>query len=299
MQKTVSLNCLYADYVAGRLEKGKFEGMIFEAISEKKYRLCGLGKEDYEDFVSWLYPRISRAIDNYHSMGASFEAYMNKLIHMAAKEYRWQHLRHYNTEIAAWTTQIPDMYANEMELEYCRGSEVADVQSTYAPQAEVPWNIRNSRQLLILILKCCRYVSNDFIENISPRLGMTPDALIDMIDRLKERREKREAQVDALRELANYQFCRCLFYERTLYLAKDTPLVAQRIKAKLEYWRRKLDRTRERLGKLYLDPSNAQIAEALGLTKGAVDAALHTLKTTRRMRIQFHDKGAKDKHMLN
>jgi len=299
MQTTMPLNCLYADYSAGRLDRKKFEGMIFGAITKRKFRLPGFGKEDYEDFVSWLYPRISRAIDSYHTIGSSFDAYINTSIRLAAKEYRWRELRSNNAEAAAWIAQLPDMYACEREFEYY---EVADIQPPYAQialQAEMLGNIKNSRQLLILILKCCRYVSNDFLDKISPKLGMEAEALNGMIDRLKECRKKREARMDSLRELANRQFCRCLFYERTLQLTKDNIVATRRIKVQLGYYRNKLGKTRERLANLRLDPSNAQIAKLLGLTKGAVDATLHTLKR-RYVGVKLNvGQTDKDKHILN
>ena len=293
MQDTASLNCHYLEYSAGRLEKKKFEGIIFEVLHENKFRLAGFCREDYDDFVSSLYPRISRAIDSYSAIGSSFGAYVNKIIRMSAKEYLRQQLRRRNLEIAAWTTQIPDTYAYETEDDEPQHSEVADPWTLYEQDdMGLPWNIRNSRQLLILILKCCRYVSNDFIERISPRLGVPPGVLSDMILRLKECREKREAQTDTLRELTNHYFCRCLFYERTLWLASEDPLAARRIKARLERYRIKLGKARERLARSYLDPSNAQIAEILGLTKGTVDAAMFRLKSVRRDE-------AEDRHLLN
>ena len=289
MQNTKSLTCLYADYDAKRLEKKKFEGIIFEAILKRIPRAPGFGKEDFEDFVSWLYPRISRAIDSYRDTGASFGAYISKLVSLSAHEYRVRDMRSYNAEVAAWVSQASDMYACEREpgyLEYS-GGYAAQVDAGFDEEPEQSEQLKllegledpkNSRQLLILILKCCRYVSEDFLEKIAPRLGMDPVALGEMIDCLKESREKREANKEALRELANYQFCRYIFYEGALQLAKDKPIVAERIRKRLEYYRVRLDNTRRRIAKMHLNPSNAQVAEILGLSKGTVDAVLHSLK---------------------
>ncbi|MCL2190704.1 MAG: hypothetical protein FWB79_01805 [Treponema sp.] len=290
MQTTVTLNCLYADYIAGRLEKKKFEGIIFRAIRKIKFRMPGLGKEDREDFVSWLYPRVSRAIDNYHAIGASFESYINKVVYMSSKEYSRKQIRNSNTELAAWIAQA---YSDEREYEY---SEAADVQPI-APMGMFE-NSKNSRKLLLLTLKCSRYVSDDFIERVSSKLGMKAGALSNMVDSLRERKEKREAQMESLREVANRQFCRCLFHERTLQFMKDNPAAARRIKFRLDHCRSKLGKTRKRLSRMQVDPSNAQIAELLGLSKGSVDATLHSLKI-RCADVLGGNQSAKSNHMLN
>ena len=306
MQSTTSLTCLYADYADKRLEKKKFEGIIFKTILKKIHRMPGFGKEDFEDFVSWLYPRVSRAIDNYNDTGATFGAYIGNLVRLSANEYRTRDMRNYNSEVAAWISQVPDMYACEREpgyLEYS-GNPPAPIDYWFdeppeqSERREILEDPRNSRQLLILILKCCRYVSDDFLERVAPKLGMEPSALNGMIARLKEGREKRLANKEALRELANYLFCRCIYYERTLQLAKDKPIIAKRIKKRLGNYRNRLEKTRERISKLHLNPSNVQVAEILGLSKGTVDAVLHSLKA-RHIPTSRDDENGYDKAILN
>jgi len=292
MQNNATLNCLYTDYSTGRLEKKKFEGMIFETIYKKVPRLAGFRKEDLEDFISWLYPHISRAVDNYHAIGSSFEAYINSLVHLAAKKYRWERNRGYNAETAVMISQIPEMYACEREFGYSEYLESPMVQVQTQEQKQK--KAKNTRQLLMLVLKCCRHVSDDFLEKISQELGMEPEALKVMIDRLNDSRKKREARAELMRKQANRWFCHCLFYERTLQLTEGDPLVVQRIKKKLEHCRNRQAKYREQLAKILLDPSNAQIAELLGVSKGTVDATLYTFK--RRL---AKDLDNKNNHMLN
>ena len=273
MQKAVSINCLYDDYAAGLLEKKSFEGIIFKTIYENYSGRPSLGREDFDDFISWLYPRVSRAVDNYRDTGASFEAYVNNLVRMAAKEYRWRQFRGRNAEAAALITQLPDLYVCESEAVYNadrrdRGGHVGERET-----------VRNPRQILMLALKCCRYVSDDFLERIAPKLGIPPETLRAMFARLNENRQKREAGVERLRKLANLQLCRCLFHEKSLPILRDNPPVLRRTEALLERCRARLGATRARLAKMPLEPSNAKIAEILGVTKGTVDAALHSLKS--------------------
>ena len=270
MQNTTSLNDLYADFSAGLLEKREFEEAILKVIEEDIQRLSGFDREDQGDYFSWLYPRISRAINTYRETGASFEAYIGSLVYLTAKEYRLRQLRSYIAESAAWITQIPDMCACENEPEY-------DECTVLAP--EKPAKLKNSRQLLILILKCSSYVSADFLERVSPRLGMDPEVLNGMISCLKEQREKRESEINLLRESANCQFFRCVFYERTLQYLPHDSIAAKRLRGQYARGRNRLVKMRKRIEQQRPDPTNQQIAELLGIAKGTVDHTLFVLKT--------------------
>ena len=269
MQNSTSLNDLYAEFSAGLLEKREFEGAIFKSIEEDIYRLSGFDREDQEDYFTWLYPRISRAITTYRETGASFEIYIDTLVRLTAKEYRLRQMRDHAAESTAWITQIPEMYAYENEPEYDECVTVAQEKST---------KLKNSRQLLILVLKCSSYVSYDFLERISSRLGMDPAKLCNMIKCLKEQRTKRESDIKMLHERACCQFFRCIFYERTLQTMQQDSIAAQRLRRQLERGRNRLARMRKRLEQLRPDPTNQQIAKLLGIAKGTVDSTLYALK---------------------
>jgi len=267
MQNTISLNGLFADYSSGLLEKKKLEGEIFKAIKEDIRRLANWNREDNDDYLSWLYPRISQAIGAYRETGSSFETYIGSLVRMTAKEFRSKKARTYLAESAAWMSVFPDMYTSEEPPEYAHTEE------------EIKPKPVNPRQLLILILKCCCYVSDDFIERAASRLRIPGEELDRMVSLLRKLREKRERYNVLLHEKANYQFYRCMFYEKRLKALPENSIAAQRIRDRLERGRGRLANIRERLAKRrFLDPSNHQIAKLLGLSKGTVDSVLYRLK---------------------
>ena len=271
MHDTVSLNDLYADFSAGLLEKREFEGAVCRAIGNE--RLPGLERDDHEDYISWLYPRITRAITNYRETGSSFEAYIGALVRLTVKEYQLRQARSCAADFTTWITQIPDLYAGEDEPQY--GEDSGDTSAVATVQAK---RLKNPRQLLILLLKCSSYVSADFLERVSPRLGMEPKALGEMISRLREQRAKREGDISLLQERANCQFFRCIFYERILQTMPRGSIATQRLRERLERGRGRLVKMRRRLARLRPDPSNSQIAEVLGIAKGTVDATLFNLR---------------------
>jgi DNA-binding MarR family transcriptional regulator len=272
MHHSYALNDLYAKYTAGLLEKKEFEGAIFKKVRDNVHRLgtAGWNREDSDDFLSWLYLRISRAINTYQEIGSSFETYITNLVHLSAKEYRARQIRGYFQETAAWIAHIPEMYVCDHEAEY---------QEQGAEETESRFNIKNPRQLLILILKCSSHVSPDFLEKISSQLGMDSHTLSQMIDRLKEQREKRDRDILLMRERVNRQFYRCILFEKKLQSAEEGSIIAERLKKKLEQGRDRLLKMRNRLLRTRLDPSNMQIARLLGVSKGTVDSVLYNLKT--------------------
>ncbi|MCL1931584.1 MAG: hypothetical protein FWF55_07180 [Treponema sp.] len=271
MHHFISLNELYADYAAGLLNKKDFEGSIFQTIRENIncFGLVGWNREDSDDYISSLYPRISRSIDTYHDIGASFESYIGSIVRLTAREFRTRKMRSYCEENAAWIAHLPEMYACENEIEY-------DEQT--AANTTDPAAMTTPRQLLILILKCSNHISADQLEKMAPRLGMAPDALSAMIEELKRMQEKRAMDILALREKMNTYFYRCILYEKKLQTLIPDSVFAQRIRKKLKMGRFRLEKTRRQLARSRVDPSNAQIAQLLGITKGTVDSVLYNLR---------------------
>jgi DNA-directed RNA polymerase specialized sigma24 family protein len=265
------LNNLYADYMAGVLNKKEFEGSIFKTIRENVhcFGLVGWNREDSDDYISSLYPRISRAIDAYQETGASFESYIGSMVRLTAREYRSRQMRGYCEETAAWIAHIPEMYVCENEIEY-NEQAAAGMEGTI--------KLTSPRQLLILILKCSNHISADLMEKIAPKLGIEPDALNEMVDHLKQLYEKRAADIITLREKINSQFYRCILYEKKLQTLMPDSVRAQELRKQLKNGRNRLEKTRQHLARTRLDPSNAQIAKLLGISKGTVDSVLYNLR---------------------
>jgi len=270
MQTLCTLNELYADYAAGLMNKKDFEGSIFRTIQENVhcFGLVGWTREDSDDYISSLYQRISRAIDAYRETGSSFESYIGSMVRLTAREYRSRQMSGYCEEAAAWIAHLPEMYVCEHEVEYDEHS----VETEDAMQLNTP------RQLLILILKCSNYISEEFLEKIAPRLSIDSDTLGAMINSLKRRQEKRAMDIAELREKINNQFYRCILYEKKLQVLLPDCALAQRLKKQLKAGRRRLEKTRKLLARSRSDPSNAQIAQLLGIAKGTVDSVLYNLK---------------------
>jgi len=271
MHYTPALNKLYEDYATGLMTKKDFEGSIFKTIQENAhyFGLIGWNREESDDYISSLYSRISRAIDAYHETGSSFESYIGSMVRLTAREYRSRQMNSYCEETAAWIAHIPEMYVCENEIEY-------DEQTATDTDGSI--KLKNPRQLLILILKCCNHISADLLEKVSPRLGIELNALYAMIEHLKKQYEKRAMDFVALREKLNRQFYRCILFEKKLQTLLPDSALAQRLKRQLITGRGRLEKTRRQLARSRIDPSNSEIAKLLGISKGTVDSVLYKLR---------------------
>ena len=98
------LSDLYQEYVMCKIRKKELEGKIFQYLldNQERFHIFKGNSDRWNEYLSWLYSRLSRAIDLYRDMGSSFDAYITSLVHRAAKEYRCRETDHYVTEYTCW-----------------------------------------------------------------------------------------------------------------------------------------------------------------------------------------------------
>ena len=114
------LSDLHRLYLMMELPKKSLEGMIFQHLLNnfERFRAFKGDWDRWNEFLSWLYPRLSRAIDLYRDTGSSFDAYIGSLVRKAAKEYRCRECEHYLTEYVCWRARAEEMVLFENEPEY-------------------------------------------------------------------------------------------------------------------------------------------------------------------------------------
>jgi hypothetical protein len=204
------LDKLYKDYKAGVLEKQKFEGQIFQSILKrpKSFGICYKDRDDCIDYLSWLYPRLTRAVDRYQNTGSSFDAFMGMMVRLAFKEYRGRKAEHDLTEKACWSEKVYEV-AEPAEPSFYEGEH-----------EKVP--IGNPRQVLILLLKSYYFVSDDFMHRVSMSIDMDPVVVGQLIERLRIMRSTQEDEIRHLRENIQTQYYRCISLEKKLTALPQT-----------------------------------------------------------------------------
>jgi RNA polymerase sigma factor (sigma-70 family) len=267
-----TLNCMLKDYTAGRIDRKELEGKIFIYIRTHPRRFfpSQWNEDNCSDFISWMYPRISKAVDRYKEKGASFDAYIFTMIRLSAKEYGLRKKEHRIIEKTWWTTKA-------LEMEVCEEEE---------PQYMAPEKVSNPRQVLMLLLKSYNYLSEDHLSRLAPALGLTKEELCHMVDKLRILRLHRDEDIRSFTERVHGQFYRCLTFEKRLQAAGVHSSHWHKMKKCLEKARKRLASMRRHLSEIRMEASNKQVAKIMGIAKGTVDSNLYEVRHKNHMENQ-------------
>ena len=272
-----TLNELYSNYNTGVLKHAKFEGLIYNylVLNQDKTCISHWKRDEYEDFISWFYPRMKLAISSYQETGSSFEAYMNKYLLISAKEYHVRTTTNSVIEYSAWSARVPEMYANEESPVYLHNNAEEAITRLIIDKK----GRKNTRRMLALILKCYYFISDNFAQRIAPMIGVNYRELSEMLGKIRKIREKKDDEIYLLKERIYCQYYRCIVYEKRLSLTAENSTAYNKLKIRHEKARARLERMRRRMASIRTEATNKQIGEVIGITKGTVDACLHRLKT--------------------
>jgi hypothetical protein len=138
---------------------------------------------------------------------------------------------------------------------------------------------KKSRRILALILKCYYYISADFAEKIAPMIGINSCELLEMLEKMRKIRQKKDDKIYFMKENIYQQFYRCHIYEKRLSYVNECTTSYNKLEYRLKKARKRLEKMRDRIIHIRTDATNSQIACVIGITKGTVDASLCRLKT--------------------
>jgi DNA-directed RNA polymerase specialized sigma24 family protein len=262
------LDFMLVEYRQGRINRKELESRIFLKIKNnpRRFYLSKLKEDARDDFISWLYPRLSRAIDNYTDRGSSFDAYIITLVRLSAKEYGLQKREHQIIERTWWDEKAQEMTAAEEEPEYLDNSAK-------------PKKVSNPRQVLMLLLKSYYFLSDSHIEKLAPSLGLEKEELFYMVDNLRILRVQQEDMISCLKERIHSQFYRCLAFERRKKSASPGSAHYYKMERSLKIARKRLASMRKRLQVVRMEASNEQVAKIMGVAKGTIDSNLYAVRT--------------------
>lgn len=271
MKNLTHLSALHQRYLQGELTKKEFEEYIFKYLLNNHERLNPFkrNEECFMDFLSLLYPRISRAVDNYKDKGASFEAYLTSIIHWSQKDYKIRESNHFITEYSCWKARAEEISSENPEPEYI-GTEID-------PGLHEVLENYTRRQILILFLKSYYFVSEDLLRRVANILEMRQEELWALVEQLRTQRMKHERAVSELKARVHSQYYRCLTIQNRIAAALPESALYEKLKTHYEKATLRLQNMKTRLAGFKVDASNRQIAEILKLSKGTIDSTLHVI----------------------
>jgi len=272
----IAINDLYSRYVSGEIKRVEFEGNLYKFLVNNQDKTClsHWKNDEYEDYISWFYPSLHKAIDSYNETGSSFEAFLNKFMLVSSKEYHVRVTTRSVIEYSAWSARVGEMYAHEEAPAYLHDNAESVIKQLVIDKK----GRKNTRRILALILKCYHYVSDDFLDKIAPVIGIEKNLLREMILKIRRIRQRRDDEIYHMKERIYRQYYRCIIYEKRLLLLQENTIIYNKLLVRLEKAKQRLENMRRRISKIRTDASNKQVADVIGIKKGTVDASLFKLK---------------------
>ena len=272
-QEKPSLSELRSEYDKGSFDRKIFEGLIFKYLidNKNKYNLFSGHPDRWFDFIGWLYPRLSRAVDYYRETGSSFDSYINSIVHWSGKEYRAIEERRRITEYICWKSK--NMEVRNSSPEY---AEENNTEHDQKPLFQLAFF--SCRQILILFLKAYYFIDENILSRVSNRTKINIEHLRVLLDRVREKRLPRDIKINTYKENLNSQYLRCIAYQSRLYEACPGTAKYYKLSKYLERARRRYYFMKERFNNVRLEATNRQVSEVLNIPKGTVDSALYNIK---------------------
>jgi hypothetical protein len=113
-------------------------------------------------------------------------------------------------------------------------------------------------------------------------VGIEMGKLLQLIEELHMKRQRMEEKFFDLREKVFSQYYRNVAMERQYLFNKEEGLPLEALRAKIKKGRKQQDSLRKKLKSMRIQASNHDIADVLGITKGAVDSSMCILKNKHR-----------------
>ena len=253
----------------GTIDRKELEGKIYHYLLSNpgRYNIFQNNFDRWSDFLSWLYSRLSRAVDIYRETGSSFDAYITGLLHGAAREYRSREADHKYTEYVCWQARAEEMKLFESEPEYNKPVKT----KTFPDDL-------NPKQLLFLLLKTYYGATDEMVAYVAKINGLQKEDIRKMIDKIRAKRMDKELEFRELQERLHLQYHRCLSYQKRMIHAQPGTDYYFLLGERLKRAKKRFTSMKKRLGKIRKTASNRLIAEVLGVPLGTVDSGIFSLK---------------------
>jgi len=276
MDSDYKLDTLYDQFVKGELDRTDFESRIYIHIANnmQRFRLATIREDERTEFLAWVYPRLSEAVETFRDTGSSFDAYIHNRISWGILDFKIESAERKTMERAYWTERSCE-FTCEPEEEYCRVEEAESKKQKAGPV------LSNPKQVLALALKCCFFVSDDFCEKIAPSLEVDAQELRQRMERLRVVAAERALRRSELEERAASLYYRSVVLAAKLASAPEDSKRRSKCELSLNATRKRLDSVRSRISRIRLDATNREIAAELGVPKGTIDSGLYFLRRRR------------------
>jgi hypothetical protein len=247
-------------------------------------------EDDGGEFFLFFYPRLLRTLERFQDQGRPFEWYLHSVLRWHYLGFvRWKRRRERSWAAGAlpalWEAQpasgpaaedsSPESRTEAFELPGWLGPEMADL---FSLDGGAPLQRPADRKrLLVWALKQVRSLREPDLEKLAAWTGTGEERLRALCGGLRERLARRERRLELLVERRNRAFAALQLAQQAL-AGEPEPAGRALLAGRAARARRCLHLSQERISRVPLQPSNRELAQALGLPKGTVDTSLYWLK---------------------
>lgn len=271
--------------------QGREELLALVAARAYAYPRCRGSRceDDPGEFYLFCYPRLLRTLRRFRDQGKPFEWYLQSVL-------RWQYLvyvRVKRRQEQQWNAGVLPAFWEQTQSE----GPASDPVPPHLSEPPCPGRARieelaalfhrdgegrvarpcDRTRLLAGVLKEVRLLPEPEVERLARLAAIPPSRLQQACRALRRDLEPKELRLEMLRERRTRAYAALCLLEREL-AREPEPAAREHLARRLERARRCLRRSQERIARVPVEPSNRQLAAALGLPKGTVDSALFNLK---------------------
>lgn len=254
-----------------------------------QYRLALHDEDTRSDYIAWLYPKLSRIIEQYTPGKAAFKTYLSWVVRLTFKtfcrEYYGREARQQVFMVEEQTRILSEMAdrANRNEWNDMHYDRRAANSNTYPliPENEPNTKKRKqiaARKIMLLACKSGNALDDQIIANIAKNTGMTEAYLNSKLDCVRQRWM---LSVDRMRVLREKRFECYLRAQKSLMEMKQVDQNGSRyayLEHEYRYCTRRIAELAQQSRKLQCAPSNRFLAGVLGMCRGTVDSTLASVK---------------------
>ncbi len=253
------------------------EGLVAEIAPRVLHyprRRFGWDEDACSEFYLFFHPSLLRVLSRFRDQGKPFESYLASVLHWQARSF----VSRRKKDERAWAMGFRLVPPAPPEPD-----EVHDpgLPLTWPPTPQYLASPRLSasdrRSLLYLVLKCCRRLEPEHLAAAAEATDCAPRRLAGLVERLRVGLEPAEQRLATLRERRNRAFSEARLLEAEL-AGRPDPEAAERLRLRLAAANRRMAAAIARMARVRRDPTNREVARALGVPKGTVDCGLFWLK---------------------
>ena len=239
-------------------------------------RTMGWDEDACGDFYVFIHPRLLRLLDRFRDQGRPFESYLWSVLNWQMRNFardRSRAERRWNVSLRVEPGEVVTREEHDTDTAGVE-EDLAPVAAAFARCVTTDADRRN---FLFLVLKCSRRLDGSAAPALARLAGVSPQSLCALASSLRDLRSRREARHEMFVGRRNRAYAAARLLETELR-SEVEPARRAVLEGDLARMKRRMRLAMDKMARVGLAPTNAEIGRVLGVPKGTVDSGLFWLK---------------------